>query len=148
MEVQPDFRDLFALFNAHSVDYLIVGAYALAYHGAPRYTGDLDILVRPDQENASRIVAALSDFGFGESGLSIDDFSIPGKVVQLGVPPVRIDLMTSLTGLSWSDASKDRESGTYGDVPVTYIGRDPLIRNKRATGRRKDLADLEAMGEE
>jgi len=147
MEAQSDFRDLFASFNAHSVEYLIVGAYALAFHGAPRYTGDIDILVRPDRENASRILAALADFGFGDAGLSIDDFASAGKVVQLGVPPVRIDLMTSLTGLKWSDAVKGRESGTYGDVPVTYIGREPFIRNKRATGRRKDLADLEAMGE-
>lgn len=88
MEVQPDFRDLLVLFNAHKVDYLIVGAHALAYHGAPRYTGDIDILVRPDLENAQRIIQALKEFGFGSVGLTAEDFAVPDRVIQLGVAPV------------------------------------------------------------
>jgi hypothetical protein len=148
MEVQPDFRDLLALFNAHEVAYLIVGGYALAFHGAPRFTGDIDLYVRCDHENARRVTAALSDFGFGSVGISVEDFERHDRVVQLGVPPVRIDLITSLTGVSWEQAEAGKVAGTYGDVPVFYIGRREFTANKRATGRRKDLADLEALGEE
>jgi len=148
MEVQQDFRDLLALFNAHEVDYIIVGAYALAYHGAPRYTGDIDILVRPDLENAQRILRALGEFGFGSIGLTVEDFATSDKVVQLGVAPVRVDIVTSLTGVSWEEASLGRAKGTYGDIPVHYIGRKEFVLNKRVLGRKKDLADLEALGEE
>ena len=148
MEVQRDFKELLALFNAHNVDYLIVGAYALAYYGAPRYTGDMDILVRPDPENARRILSALEEFGFGSLGLSSEDFSSPDKIVQLGVIPVRVDIITSITGLSWADAAASREKGNYGDVMTSYLGKHAFIRNKRALGRKKDLADLEALGEE
>ena len=148
MEVQPDFRDLLALFNAHQVEYMIVGGYALAFHGAPRYTGDIDIFVRPTSENARRILTALDEFGFGSLGLTVEDFESPDNVVQLGVPPVRIDLITSITGVSWEDALSDCVDGKYGELPVKYIGLDRFISNKRATGRKKDLSDLEALGEE
>ena len=147
MEVQPDFRDLLALLNKHQVDYLIVGAYALAYHGAPRYTGDIDIYVRPETGNARRIIEALGEFGFRLPGLTDADFLGPGKVVQLGVPPVRIDLLTSISGVPWEEAQLTSEPGEFGDVPVRYIGRDQYIANKRASGRQKDLADIEALGE-
>jgi hypothetical protein len=148
MEVQQDFRDLFALFNAHKVDYLIVGAYALAYHGAPRYTGDMDILVRPSPENAHRILKALEAFGFGSVGLTAEDFTVPDKVIQLGVPPVRIDIVTSITGVSWEEAAAGRVQGNYGDTVVNFIGRKEFIRNKQALGRKRDQADLEALGVE
>jgi hypothetical protein len=147
MEVQPDFRDLLELFNAHQVEYMIVGGYALAFHGAPRYTGDIDIFVKPTSENARRILTALDDFGFGSLGLTVEDLESLDNVVQLGVPPVRIDLITSLTGVSWEDAFLDCVDGKYGELPVKYIGFDELISNKRATGRKKDLSDLEALGE-
>lgn len=148
MEVQQDFRDLLELFNAHDVDYMIVGAHALAFHGAPRYTGDIDILVRADAENAERILRALDRFGFGSVGLTVEDFSSPDKVVQLGMPPVRIDIVTSITGVSWEEAKSGREKGSYGNVAVYYIGKQQFIANKRAIVRKKDLADLEAIGEE
>ena len=148
MEVQPDFRELLALFNAHSVEYLIVGAYALAAHGSPRFTGDLDVYVRPTTENAGKVLAALADFGFGSMNLSARDFQAPDRVVQLGVPPVRIDLLTSISGVSWDAAWEGRLSGVLGDVPVNYIGRAQYLANKRAAGRKKDLADVEALGEE
>ncbi len=148
MEVQPDFRDLLELLNEHKVDYLIVGGYALAYHGAPRFTGDIDILLRSDQENARRVLAALAAFGFTFPNLTAQDFAIPNKVVQLGVPPVRIDMMTSISGVTWPEAVAAKEPGTFGDVPVAYIGRNEYIKNKRSAGRKKDLADLEALGEE
>ena len=146
MEVQQDFKELLALFNDHRVSYMIVGGYALAFHGAPRFTGDLDIFVKPDRENAQRIVAALDAFGFASLGLTVDDFERPDQVIQLGVAPVRIDLITSITGVSWDDAYTGRVSSNFGGVPVHYIGREQFVSNKHAMGRIKDLADLEALG--
>lgn len=148
MEIQQDFKELLRLFNVHRVEYLIVGGYALAFHGAPRYTGDMDLFVLADDQNAHRILGALGDFGFGSLGLKGEDFSSPDTVVQLGYPPVRIDIVTSLTGISFSEAFADRVSGTYGDVPVYYIARKHFILNKRASGRKKDFADIEALGED
>jgi len=148
MDVQPDFRDLLALLNEHRVEYLIVGGYALAFHGAPRFTGDIDIFVRPDSENASHVLEALAAFGFRFPDLTADDFENPSKVVQLGVPPVRIDIITSISGVSWEEADAAKEPGVFGDVPVSYIGRREYIRNKRSAGRKKDLADIEALGED
>lgn len=148
MEAQPDFKELLQLFNEHHVEYLVIGAHALAFHGVPRYTGDMDIYVKPSEENAKRIMDALEKFGFGSLDLGPSDFDKPGKVVQLGVPPVRIDLTTEIEGVAWDEAWRDREAGAYGDVPVNYIGRSEFIANKRAVGRKKDLADLEALGVE
>jgi len=147
MEVQQDFKDLLELFNKHKVDYIVVGGYALGFHGAPRYTGDLDIFVRPDAVNARRIMQALDEFGFGSVGLTAADFEKAGKVVQLGFPPVRVDIITSITGVTWEQARSGRVEGCFGDVMVYFIGRDEFITNKRALGRKKDLADLEAVGE-
>ena len=147
METQPDFRELLALFNARHVEYLIVGGYALAFHGAPRFTGDLDIFVKPDAANVQCILTALEAFGFASVGLTPSDFERPDQVVQLGVPPVRIDLITSITGVSWNEAWAGRIAGRYGDIPVHYIGREQFVANKRATGRTKDVADLEVLGE-
>lgn len=148
MELQSDFRDLLASFNARGVEYLIVGGYALAIHGAPRYTGDLDILVRPTPDNARRIMSALEDFGFGDLGLVETDFTDPDRVVQLGVPPVRVDLLTSVSGVTWEDAYADRHMGMYGDLQVAFMGRTTFVANKRASGRLRDLADLEDLGED
>ena len=148
MDVQPDFRDLLALLNEHKAEYLIVGGYALAFHGAPRFTGDIDIFVRPNEENARRVLDALAAFGFQFPNLTAADFASPNKVIQLGVPPVRIDIVTSISGVSWEEAEAGKEPGVFGDVPVSYIGRQAYITNKRAVGRRKDLADIEALGED
>ena len=148
MEVQQDFRDLLALFNEHKVEYIIVGAYALGFHGAPRTTGDIDIFIKPERLNSQRVMEALDEFGFGSVGLSLEDFISSDKIVQLGFPPVRIDIITSMTGVSWKEAWLGKVEGKFGDVPVHYIGRNEFILNKRALGRHKDLADLEALGEE
>ena len=147
MEIHADFKELLGLLNARQVDYLIVGGYALAFHGVPRFTGDLDLYVKPDPANAGRIVAALQDFGFESVGLYEEDFTIEDQVVLLGQIPVQIDLMTSLTGVSWDEAYAGRIRGNYGDVPVFFLGRKQLAANKRAQGRFRDLADLEALGE-
>lgn len=148
MELHRDFKELLELFNAQKVEYIIVGGYALAFHGAPRYTGDIDILIRPDAENARRVLTALDEFGFGSVGLTEEDFKILDKVVQLGEPPVRVDFMTAISGVSTDDVFSHCVKGKYGDIPVKYIGRDEFILNKRATGRKKDMSDLEALGEE
>jgi hypothetical protein len=148
MEMERDFKEWLALLNSHKVDYVVVGAYALAFHGAPRFTGDLDIYVKPDPENARRVMAALSDFGFGTVGLSEDDFKKPNQVVQLGVPPIRIDLITSISGVTWKDAYSGSVSADLDEVSTRFIGRKEFVINKRATARKKDLADLEALGEE
>ena len=147
MDVQSDFEELLALFNAHKVKYLVVGGYALAFHGSPRTTGDIDIFVQASVSNAKRIMKALAKFGFGSVGLTQKDFEKEDKVVQLGVPPVRIDILTSLTGISWKSAYASKVKGMYGSVPVFYVGRKQFVVNKRATGRKKDAADLEALGE-
>ena len=148
MEAHQDFKELLALLNEHKVEYVIVGGYALAFHGAPRYTGDIDILVKPDNQNAGRILAALKDFGFGSLDITVKDFEKANMVIQLGVAPVRVDIITSLTGVSWEQVYSNRARGKYGDIPAVYIGREQLVANKKAVGRKRDLADLEALGEE
>jgi hypothetical protein len=147
MEIQKDFKELLELFNAHKVEYLVVGGYALAFHGAPRFTGDIDLLVKPDSENAKRILKAIVEFGFGSLDLTEADFTSPQNVIQLGMPPVRIDIMTSITGVSWEKAIAGKVPGSYGDTTIHFISREDLIANKRALGRKKDLADLEALEE-
>lgn len=148
MEIQKDFKEFFALLNAHKVEFVIVGGYALAYHGAPRYTGDIDILVRTGKSNAGKVLKALSEFGFSGLDLSADDFSSPDRVVQLGLPPIRIDILTSLTGVTWQDATAETLDLDYDGIPVRVIGRNALIANKVATGRTQDLADVEALNKQ
>jgi len=148
MEVQKDFNEFLALLNAHEVDFMIVGGYALAYHGVPRYTGDIDVFVKPDRKNAQRIIKVLEEFGFSSLELSIDDFLNEDNVVQLGLPPVRINIVTSISGVSWEQADATKEPGFYGNVPVNYIGKKQYVANKKAIGRAKDIADIEALGEE
>jgi hypothetical protein len=147
MEVYRDFKELLELFNAHRVEYLIVGAYALAVHGSPRTTGDLDLWVNATPENAGRILRALEEFGVGGLDLSTADFVKPEHVVQLGVQPVRVDLVTAIDGVQWAEAWQGKLAGEYGSVPTHYLGRREFVANKRASGRQKDLADLEALDE-
>jgi hypothetical protein len=146
MELNRDFSEFIASFNARDVRFLIVGGYAVAAHGHPRYTKDLDVWVRVDQENAQRIVAALDDFGFGELGLATEDFLADDVVVQLGREPQRIDLLTFVSGVDFDEAYEHRLVVTMGDVDVPIIGRTELRRNKLATGRLRDLADVEDLG--
>ena len=148
MKVQKDFKEFLALLNAHKVEFIIVGGYALAFHGAPRFTGDIDVFIKSDKKNGERILNALVDFGFGSLDITLEDFLQPNNIIQLGVPPVRIDLITSISGVTWDEAFSSKETGLFGDVSVSYIGREQFINNKRASGRIKDLADLESLGEE
>jgi hypothetical protein len=145
MEVQRDFSEFLALLNAARVEYLVVGAYALAFHGAPRNTLDLDIYLRPTSTNAVRFMTALQRFGFGSLSLHAKDVTVPNRILQLGRTPVRIDVMTSISGVRWQAAWRGRVSGQYGEVPVPFLGRTQLLANKRASGRAKDLGDIEAL---
>ncbi|NLX07767.1 MAG: nucleotidyltransferase family protein [Phycisphaerae bacterium] len=145
MGIHKDFKELLESFNARGVDYVVVGGYALAFYGAPRYTGDIDLLVNRDPANTQRIVAALADFGFASLELTAEDFQNPDQIIQLGVPPVRIDLVTSIDGVSWPQAWNGKVEGSYGDTPVWFISREDLIANKKASGRPQDLADLQAL---
>jgi hypothetical protein len=144
-KIPQDFKELLELLNSHKVEYLVVGSYALAFHGAPRFTGDIDLFVKPEGDNAKRILAALDEFGFGSLKFSESDFTSPDNVVQLGVPPVRVDIMTSLTGVSWERAQAGKVRGNYDKTPVYFISKQELIANKTALGRQKDLADIEAL---
>ncbi len=141
--MNPDFVDLLRAFAAADVRFLIVGAYALAHHGRPRATGDLDVWVDATPENAVRVMRALAAFGAPLRDVTEKDFSRPGVVLQIGVPPGRIDILTDLTGVTFTEAWPEREEGRFGDLTVGFLGRDAFIRNKRATGRAKDLGDLE-----
>ncbi len=144
-EVTKDYKELLELLNEKRVEYLIVGAYALAFHGHPRFTGDIDILVNPTEENAKKILEVLNDFGFASLGLELSDFTAKYNIVQLGIPPARIDFLTTIDGVTWNEAEKGSVEGFYGDVPVRYIGKKEYIKNKKASGRLKDLADIEAI---
>ena len=141
MLLNKDWREFIELLNSNGVEYVVVGAFAVAHHGFPRYTGDLDILVRASGPNSERLLGALAAFGFGSLGIRPEDFQAPGKVIQLGVQPNRIDLLTSISGVSFDDAWKSREQANLDGVPIQFLGREALIENKLATGRAKDLGD-------
>jgi len=145
--MNPDFLDLLRAFVDADVRFLIVGAYAMALHGRPRATGDLDIWIEATTENARRTLRALGEFGAPLAEISEADLATPGVVYQIGVPPGRIDLLTDLTGITFAEAWLDRMHRPFGDIEVDFIGRASFLRNKRATGRPKDLLDIEGLDE-
>ena len=141
--MSPDFRDLLSIFNAHGVEYLVVGAHALAAHGHVRATGDLDVWVRPEAANAKRVIQALAAFGAPLDDLTEADLTRPGLVFQMGVAPLRIDILTAIDAVQFDDAWRDRFTTTFAGEAVAVLSAAHLIRNKRAVGRAQDLADLE-----
>ena len=143
--VSPDFKELLLAFNAHDVEYLVVGAHALAAHGHVRATKDLDVWVHPNRANAERVLAALSDFGAPLAGLTIDDLINPGTVFQIGLPPLRIDVITHIDGVDFPAAWRDRLQTRFGGAPACVISRHHLIENKKAAARLQDLADVERL---
>ncbi len=145
MTLSPDFREFAEYANARDVRYLIVGGYAVARWGHPRYTKDLDVWIDATPENASRLVATLADFGFGSLGLGVGDFTEPDQVIQLGQPPLRIDLLTSVSGVTFEACYANRNVVQVQGTPVPFIGLEELKTNKRASGRYQDLADLEKL---
>ena len=146
MKIHPDFSDFIAALNGQRVEFVIVGAFDLAFLGSPRYTGDIDVWIRPTAENARALLRAIENFGLKSIALTEQDV-LSGKIIQLGYPPVRIDLLTLLDGLTAEEIWSSRQEGPLGSHNVNYMGRDAFIKNKRAAGRQKDLADLEALGE-
>lgn len=144
--MNQDFLDLLRAFIDHKVRFLVVGAYALAVHGRPRATGDLDVWVEATPQNAVSVMEALAAFGAPTSHVTTDDFGRPGIVFQMGLPPVRIDVLTQLSGLTFDEAWPGRIQAQFGNLTVDVIGREAFIKNKRATGRAKDLGDVEAIG--
>ena len=143
--MNQDFIDLLRAFGAHDVRFLVVGAYALGVHGRPRATGDLDVWVEATPDNAARVMRALADFGAPLADVTADDFARPGSVFQMGLPPSRIDVLTEITGVSFGAAWPGRVRAPFGPLEVDVIGRDAFIANKRATGRTKDLGDVESL---
>lgn len=142
-----DFRDLFDALHRAGVEFLVVGAYALARHGYVRATLDLDVFVRPTATNAERVVAALADFGapLAAHGVGVEDFARPGTVYQLGLPPRRIDVLTEISGVTFEEAWLSRIAAEVDGVPLAVLGRAELIRNKRASDRPKDRLDVEQL---
>lgn len=142
MEFDRDFSEFVALLARHDVRYMIVGGYALAAHGLPRATGDLDAWIWTDSANADRLLAALDEFGFGGIGIGHDDLTSDDCVVQLGYPPYRIDLLTSISGVDFDVAWRRHVEVVLDGVVVPFIGREDFIANKRSTGRPQDVADV------
>lgn len=145
--LNKDFREFVALLNENEVRYLVVGGYAVAVHGHPRYTKDLDVWVEISPENAGRIVAALDQFGFGSLDLSENDFLAKEQIIQLGHPPNRIDILTTVTGLEFEECYENRMEVDLKGLVMNFIDLESLKKNKKATRRYQDLADLEALGE-
>jgi predicted nucleotidyltransferase len=145
LKVEKDFEEFIELLNKHNVEYMIVGAYALALYARPRNTGDLDIFVGRTETNADLILKALNDFGFDSAGLTKKDFLTEGRFVQLGISPVRIDLMNSIDGIAFEDAYARTAKVRFGNTSANFISKDDLIKNKSASARKKDQADLEEL---
>jgi predicted nucleotidyltransferase len=140
-----DFRDLLRVFVAHDVRFLVVGAYALAVLGRPRATGDLDVWIDATPENADRVIEALREFGAPLHDLRVTDLALPGVVFQIGLPPLRIDVLTAIDGVEFTDAWPRRIRADFDGVRVPVIGRRDFLANKRATGRSRDRADAERL---
>ena len=140
-----DYRDLFAELNTHGVDYIVVGSHALAVHGHVRATKDLDVWIRPEASNAPRVLRALASFGAAIGELTEKDLAQPGLIFQIGIAPVRIDILTHIDGVQFSDAWNRRVRTRFEDQEVSVLSREDLIANKKASGRTQDLADLEAL---
>jgi predicted nucleotidyltransferase len=143
MKMEQDVREFIELLNARDVRYLVVGAYALAYHGRPRYTGDIDFFVQSSEHNAQLVAQIVEEFGFASLGIVAADLTSSDQVIQLGVEPNRIDLMTSISGVSFEEAWETREYGELDGLRLPFISRDLLKRNKAAVGRKQDLADID-----
>jgi hypothetical protein len=144
-KLDPNFADFLKLLNARSVDYLVVGGYAVGYHGFVRATGDLDVFVRLSARNAENLILAFKDFGFDVPELTAAVFMEPGKIVRIGVPPLRLEVMNEISGVTFEQCFGQRAEETIDGIRLCFIDRENLLLNKRAAGRPKDLADIEAL---
>jgi predicted nucleotidyltransferase len=143
--LNPDFKELLQLFDEKHVEYLLVGGYAMAAHGHPRYTGDIDLWIWTKPENAHKIMSALEEFGFGNLGIQALDFQKPEQVIQLGFPPARIDILTDIDGVAFAECWSHRVLIDMDGISVPVISKADLIRNKTASNRLQDKADLEKL---
>jgi len=138
-----DFREFIALLIKNKAEYLIVGGYAVGFHGHPRYTGDLDIWLNPSPRNAALILMSVNEFGFTSFNLSVTDFTKPGNVIQLGYPPLRIDLLTEIDGVTFHACFENKREVVIDGLSVNFIGYEDLLKNKRESGRPKDIDDID-----
>lgn len=145
IRLPPDFRDFLRLLNSHDVRYLLIGGYAVGYHGYPRATGDMDIWVERTEGNATKLMDVLRDFGFANPSAARGALLEADRVVRMGVPPIRIELLTGISGVSFDKCYASREAGAIDGIPVNILALDDLKANKKAAGRLKDLADLEEL---
>ncbi len=146
MNIQLNFEELLKLLEIHDVDYMIIGGYAVAFHGYPRFTQDIDIFYNNNTQNIIRLRDALKDFGFSDSDIPENVFQEEGNIIQFGITPVRIDLLNKISGISFKDAKESIMRGKYGDTEVNFIGKNELIVNKNATERLKDKVDVQELG--
>jgi hypothetical protein len=142
MKLVKDFEEFIELLNKNEVKYLVVGGYAFAIHAYPRFTNDIDFFIHSTKSNVEKIITALNEFGFNKAEISSDDLMKKDKVIQLGEPPYRIDILTSIDGVNFNEAWERRVIGKYGDQTIYFISKEDLIKNKKASGRKKDLDDL------
>ena len=147
MDLHQDWKEFCATLNRHDVEYLVVGAFALAFHGLPRLTGDIDFWVNPTPENAARLTEALAEFGFPSTREQAHLFAQPGQMWQIGVPPFRIDVITSIDGVEFGEAWDARVAGPLDGETAFYISREHYLRNKRSTTRIKDKQDPDRLDE-
>jgi len=145
IRLPPDFKEFLRRLNSRHVEYLLIGGYAVGYHGYPRPTGDMDVWVAFNAENAARMVEVLVDFGFKPDDVPLSLFTEPGKIVRMGIPPMRLEIVTTISGVDFAACYARRTSAFIDGVPVSIIGLDDLKINKRASGRHKDLNDLEQL---
>lgn len=143
MGLHRDFKEFIESLNTHKVKYLVVGGYAVAFHGHPRYTKDLDVWVSRDRANLTKLVEALRHFGVGALGYSTEALSPPDTFIQIGVPPVRIDILNSLLGVRFVDCYRKRNRKKIDGIEISFIDIESLMKNKAAVGRKRDLADIE-----
>ena len=143
MILNPDFKEFVKLLIENKVEYLIVGGYAVGIHGYPRYTGDLDIWINNTNENARRILKCVNEFGFSSYNLSVSDFTKQGNIIQLGYPPVRIDIINQVDGVNFGECFKNKKEIMTENITLYFIGYDDLLKNKKKTSRSRDIDDIE-----
>lgn len=145
MNIQQDFKELLALLEEHNANYMIIGGYAVAFHGFPRFTKDIDIFFDSSPDNIEKIIETLECFGFSKKELDTALFSKNGNIVTFGVAPVRVDFLNQIDGVEFAEAKRNCIRGKYGNIEVSFIGKNDLIKNKKSTSRAKDKADVEEL---
>ena len=145
MKIEKDFKEFIELLNSNKVKYLIVGGFAFSYYAEPRFTKDIDFFVEVEKNNSKKIIKTLNEFGFGEIGLKEEDFLKTNNIIQLGYAPLRIDIITSITGVLFKTAWENKVTGKYGNISCNYISKEDLIQNKKASGRPQDIADVKKL---